>query len=64
MAAYPQTPEFDLDDKAYSGLTKREIFAMHAMQGLCANSSISGLHFTPQEAVDYADALLARLENS
>ena len=67
MAAYPQTPEFDLDNKAYSGLTKREIFAMHAMQGLCANS-IPGSHTRPnnltREAIEYADKLLAALEDN
>jgi len=43
-------------------LTKREAFAMAAMQGLCA----TGGHYTPQhlaqDAVARADALLAALE--
>ena len=47
------------------GRTKREMFAMAAMQGLCANS-IPGHHHSPdflsKEAVMYADALLAELE--
>lgn len=46
------------------GLTKREYFAAMAMQGLCANS-IPGSHHgflrTAEEAVRYADALLADL---
>ena len=49
------------------GLTKRELFAMHAMQGLCANS-IPGSHSTPnnltREAIEYADTLLAALEDN
>lgn len=46
------------------GLTKRETFAMAAMQGLCVCST-PGRHNTPnnltKEAVEYADALLAAL---
>lgn len=46
------------------GLTKRELFAAMAMQGLCANS-IHGSHHsfenTAREAVQYADALLKEL---
>jgi len=49
------------------GLTKRETFAMHAMQGLCANS-IPGSHCTPNNltraAIEYADTLLAALEDN
>jgi len=54
-------------DVQYAGLTKREMFAMAAMQGLCANS-IAGSHHTfknlAAEAVAYADALLAELERT
>lgn len=50
-----------------AGLTKREMFAMAAMQGLCANS-IAGSHHgfkeLTSEAVTYADALLAELEKT
>lgn len=50
---------------AFTGLSKREMFAMAAMQGLCANS-IAGSHHLPEnialEAVAAADALLAELE--
>lgn len=49
------------------GLTKREMFAMAAMQGLCANS-IAGPHHAPdflsKEAVMHADALLAELDKT
>ena len=45
-------------------LTKREQFAMAAMQGLCA-SGIAGTHNIPKnlsrDAVQHADALLAEL---
>lgn len=49
----------------YKGLTKREMFAMAAMQGLCANSN-PGSHHSFQnlcaEAIAYADELLKQLE--
>lgn len=57
-------------DKIYTtvvdgGLTKREMFAMAAMQGLCGNST-PGSHHIPEnlakEAVQYADELLKQLE--
>lgn len=51
------------------GLTKREMFAMHAMQGLLSSSSDSdgiwtneGPSFIASEAVAFADALLAELD--
>ena len=47
------------------GLTKREMFAMSAMQGLCAHS---GDYHTFEDlisdAVNYADALLEALEQA
>ena len=47
------------------GLTKREMFAMTAMQGLCAHS---GDYHTFEDlisdAVNYADALLEKLEQA
>lgn len=47
------------------GLTKREMFAMAAMQGLCSHS---GDYHLPEhlahDALMYADALLAALEQS
>lgn len=52
---------------AASGLTIREHFASMAMQGLCANS-IPGVQHMPTalaiEAVEYADALIAELDNT
>jgi len=56
----------------YSGLTKREMFAMAAMQGLLANSTVK-LNIGPTGAdnsilsgvsVALADALLAELERT
>jgi hypothetical protein len=52
----------------WSGLTKREIFAMHAMQGLLANSY--GDSWSPEQrvlsisrqSVEHAGALLKELE--
>jgi hypothetical protein len=50
---------------AAHGLTKRELFAMAAMQGICANSSD---RYTYEQAaghaVAHADALLAALEGN
>jgi hypothetical protein len=70
----PAMPMPDVGDVAFAeqcrplrGLTKREMFAMAAMQGLCA-SSIEGSHNRPEilsvDAVAHADALLAALESA
>ena len=55
--------------EAYTGLTKREMFAMHAMQGLLASAADSDGQWTNAgpdnvafEAVAFADALLKELE--
>lgn len=52
-------------DKYHTGLTKREAFAMAAMQGLCAGSSN---HFQPEHfaefSIKYADALIAELNKT
>ena len=57
----------------YTGLTKREAFAMHAMQGLLSdkrnsdrlcNETTSRYKGVSRAAVDYADALLEALEQS
>jgi len=57
-AAYPCVTEDYLQD----GLTKREAFAMAAMQGYCANADVNA---TPEAvagwAVHQADALLAEM---
>lgn len=49
----------------HNGLTKREMFARAAMQGLCAHS---GDYHTfsdmASDAVNYADALLTELERT
>jgi hypothetical protein len=52
---------------SYSGLTKREIMAMHALQGLLSGAVAAELvvgdeRSFSETAVDYADALLAALE--
>lgn len=48
------------------GLTKREMFAMHAMQGLLSNSTEwAWVHYElSRKAVDIADVLLAQLEET
>ena len=55
--------------ECHLGLTKREVFAMHAMQGLLSSASDSngiwtneGPEFIASEAVSFADALLAELD--
>lgn len=57
----------------YGGLTKREMFAMAAMQGILSGvMGDSSLHETPEEWVkdvvessaEFADALLAELERT
>lgn len=51
--------------ESYSGLTKREMFAIHAMQGLCTHSGDYHLpEHLARDAVMYADAVLAELEKS
>ena len=49
-----------------TGLTKREMMAMTAMQGLAANSSggYSDYKYMAKDAVRIADALLAELERT
>lgn len=52
------------------GLTKREMFAMHAMQGLFADNTYADLYETSEDwvknvteaSVEFADALLMELE--
>ena len=47
------------------GLTKREMFAMTAMQGLCAHSAdYHTFEDLISDAVNYADALLEKLEQA
>lgn len=46
------------EKEIHFGLTKREMFAMHAMQGMLSNSPL----FYPSRAVEYADELLKELE--
>jgi len=44
------------------GLTKRELFALAAMQGFCSQSESMGTHYNIAEnAVQLADALIAEL---
>ena len=50
--------------EAYYGLTKREMFAMHAMQALATNSGYGTWEDMANDAVNIADALLAELERT
>ena len=59
-SSQPAVAAFDVIE---SGLTKREAFAMAAMQGLIANHTLRGPHEECAElALCYADALLKELE--
>lgn len=49
--------------KPIGGLSKRELFAMAAMQGFCSDSNMN-LEGIPKAAVGMADALLAELEKA
>ena len=51
--------------EAHYGLTKREMFAMAAMQGLCAHSGdYHEFSHLASDAVNYADSVLAELEKT
>lgn len=53
----------DGDTQIATGLTKRELFAAMAMQGLLVHAMHPERHFiTAEEAVAQADALLAELD--
>ena len=47
-----------------AGTTKREMFAMAAMQGLLAKDDGRQAHYVALQAVQNADALLAELERT
>ena len=50
--------------EAHYGLTKREMFAMAAMQGILTRSANTDRSAIACYAVEYADALLAELERT
>jgi len=58
---FAETVEIQMVDHFCSGLTKREMFAMAAMQGILANSSNS-MSYAARDAVLMADELLSELE--
>lgn len=68
MPAMPIPPDNNgqVEGHPYPGLTKREMFAMHAMQGLLSNSTEwAEVHYElSRKAVDIADVLLAQLEET
>ena len=57
--------DFMNETKKYTGLTKREMIAMHAMQGLIASNSLYGgkgdREALARDAIAHADALLQEL---
>ena len=59
-----------VDDRGYTtevrvkGLTKREAFAMAAMQGILSKGDISAVHEVAEDAVAYADEVLSKLEST
>lgn len=65
--AYPNPPVYwdrEKVDKGRKGFTKREVFAMAAMQGILSNPARAqlGAHVA-KDALLYADELLKELEN-
>ena len=48
----------------YTGLTKREMMAMHIMTGLCSKYGVAFETDTVQDAIRMADCLLAELERT
>lgn len=58
--AMPVMDEYPEHGQHY-GLTKREKFAMAAMQGFCGDGGTQVVNI-PKMAVEMADALLAELE--
>lgn len=59
----PAFPVRDCSAYHWHGLTKRELFAAMAMQGVISNPESSGSFETfAKEAVRYADALLKEME--
>lgn len=50
--------------EAHVGLTKREMFAMAAMQGLLSNEPDRQPYYIAADSVIMADALLAELERT
>ncbi len=67
LPAMPQTHSDNLCQQTgtvkveHAGLTKREMFAMAAMQGILSNSS-NVMSYCARDAVMMADELLAELE--
>lgn len=61
-SAYPSSRCVTTDEP----LTKRERFAMAAMQGFCASPDVEGwsLKMIADAAVDQADALIAALKST
>lgn len=47
---------------AFTSLTKREMFAMAAMQGILARTGSTDRNVNARLAVEYADALLKELD--
>ena len=48
----------------FSGLTKREMMAMHIMTGLCSKYGVAFETDTVQDAIRIADSLLAALDRT
>ena len=62
----PANPIHKDDLSDFTGLTKREAFAMAAMQGLCASKyyiTEDWKEIIAKESVIIADALLSKLDN-
>jgi hypothetical protein len=67
FSAYPNSGDDTGDGRSYDGLTRRELFAAMAMQGIlsaCPTTVEFPSANTAQEATRRADALIAELDKS
>jgi len=66
--AFPRTaadPQWGKGTESFDGLTKRELMAAMAMQGLLAyHGRQDAMHYYSEWAVKYADALLTELDKT
>jgi len=62
---YKRSGELEVSESVGSGMTKREMMAMHMMSGLLSKSGHSfNEHDVANDAVRAADALLSALERT
>lgn len=65
-AAFPCQLEYNLSILGKSmvtqmGMSKREVIAAHALQGLLSNEKIANMEYAARKAIEAADALINKL---